>query len=438
MGPGGNDVAVNLSVSDNTIIIDPVDLLDSFAAYSVMAEPGIKAVNGTQLSETVSWMFTTDAGDLPPELELWESNMLTYGRKWGEYQNPVNGNSFNSRVDNAYYDGQWVFYQIADYTKDKSWYDYAEHAEITFRDDYYRISAYSSSYYTSPGYYRFPHGIFEDYMRSDSPSGTRSTMDDVRAIRDNPAYSRPEIEDSFTQNERHHAHFARETAYAIHSNITAEKAGEPRKEERVRLLLSMTKNHLDQWQSNDYSSPSWGTSDDDYFQPFMFGLAAHAIIDFYEWELANGRDPDVYFPDIPGRLASFATWLFNDARLVSGPGAGERLWVSDIARDGGSWSDAGGTGDGAFRYADRYTPREFAWEMEPKPSPDLNLLIAPAYAWLYMKTGNMDFRNQADLIFASGVRRAAVDWSGKIFDQNYRWSFAYIKYREQGNSVWLN
>jgi hypothetical protein len=62
------------------------------------------------------------------------------------------------------------------------------------------------------------------------------------------------------------------------------------------------------------------------------------------------------------------------------------------------------------------------------PTADLNLLIAPAYAWVYQRTGNVAYREKADAIFAGGVKGA---WLGnaKHFNQNYRWSFDYIKWR---------
>ena len=60
-------------------------------------------------------------------------------------------------------------------------------------------------------------------------------------------------------------------------------------------------------------------------------------------------------------------------------------------------------------------------------APDLNLLIAPAYAWLYRQTGDPAYRDRGDQIFAGGVKLA---WLGaKQFNQNYRWSFDYVRWR---------
>jgi hypothetical protein len=61
-------------------------------------------------------------------------------------------------------------------------------------------------------------------------------------------------------------------------------------------------------------------------------------------------------------------------------------------------------------------------------APDLNLLIAPAYAWLWQKTGEARYLQRGDQVFAGGVSYANF-WSGKQFSQNYRWSFDYVKWR---------
>jgi hypothetical protein len=65
------------------------------------------------------------------------------------------------------------------------------------------------------------------------------------------------------------------------------------------------------------------------------------------------------------------------------------------------------------------------------PAPDLNLLIAPAYGWMYYMTGETKYRDWGDQIFAGGVTNAQ-NWLylGKQFDQNYWWSPAYVTWRK--------
>lgn len=77
---------------------------------------------------------------------------------------------------------------------------------------------------------------------------------------------------------------------------------------------------------------------------------------------------------------------------------------------------------------------------------DLNLMIAPMYGWLFKMTGNgtipgsdgsqcggtpgqpCTYQQAGDAIFASGVTQSDYYWL-KGWDQNYRWSFDYVKWR---------
>jgi len=368
---------------------------------------------------TISDKEPNPAGDgtveLPEEFAEWESQMLEWGKHWGEFV-ADSSNSFSERLNAVYYDAEWIHYQIADYTgQAEPWTSYARAAEKVYRDSYLEKNNYKV-----PGYWRFPHGLYEDYVR-----GSDTALAQIEKLRDNPAYSDP-IANSYSMN-WYHVRFSREVAYAIHAHIAAEKAGADRQESRVQAFLKMAENHLDQWRRNDYTSPSLADTSYDELQPFMFGLTAHALIDFYEWEKKNGRDPSAYFNDIPGTLAEFAKWMAEEATVVSGTATGEPLWVEDIGGTSGSWNVNGGTGYGAFRQRN---------VGDPNVSPDLNLLIAPAYAWLYRYTGDEYFRTMSDKLFSSGVMLAATYWNGKIFDQNYRWSFKYVDWRTEGDQMW--
>jgi hypothetical protein len=80
--------------------------------------------------------------------------------------------------------------------------------------------------------------------------------------------------------------------------------------------------------------------------------------------------------------------------------------------------------DQAFQYTDRATS---SGGMEK--SPDLNMLIAPLYGWLYYQTGNIRHLERGDAIFAGGVRGAFLH-GDKQFNQSYRWSFEYVRLRQ--------
>ena len=59
---------------------------------------------------------------------------------------------------------------------------------------------------------------------------------------------------------------------------------------------------------------------------------------------------------------------------------------------------------------------------------EVDLLIAPAYAWIYHLTGDPVYQVRGDKAFAGGVKGAWLD-GGKMFTQSYRWSFDYVKWR---------
>ena len=91
----------------------------------------------------------------------------------------------------------------------------------------------------------------------------------------------------------------------------------------------------------------------------------------------------------------------------------------------GLWTRAWVPSQQAFMYTDRIAPDGSGGT---DPAPDLNLLIAPAYAWMYRQTGELAYRQQGDQIFAGGVRNATLV-EDKQFNQNYAYSFDYLVWR---------
>jgi hypothetical protein len=180
---------------------------------------------------------------------------------------------------------------------------------------------------------------------------------------------------------------SRETAYLIQAYLSAEELGAAR-HPKLPTAVNYALGHLDQWS---------GTETADFMQPFMVGLTCEALIR-YQKKTGDQR----VLPAVQRTLA----WLWNKA------------WVAEaqafryiICKPG---ADAGGNDcvNGS------------------KPASDLNMLIAPAYGWVYAETGDAQFREWGDLIFSGGARGAYLA-QGKQFSQNYRWSFDYVKYREE-------
>jgi len=169
----------------------------------------------------------------------------------------------------------------------------------------------------------------------------------------------------------------RETAYLVHAYRAAESLGDPR-HPKLDRAVDFLLGHLDAW---------FVSETEPYMQPFMVGLACEALIQYYE----QSRDPRVP-PAIKAALDALWDWA----------------WVAE---------------DRSFFYESTGDTTQ--------GTPDLNMLIAPAFGWLYAMTGDPTYQQRGDLIFEGGILGAWLG-GGKQFSQNYRWSPDYVKWRRQG------
>ncbi len=175
----------------------------------------------------------------------------------------------------------------------------------------------------------------------------------------------------------------RETAYVIHAYRIARRLGaapHPNTQRAVAFGLG----HIDQW---------FGSQTEPYMQPFMVGLLCEALIQYYE-ESGDPRVP----PAVKRALDGIWDWA----------------WVPEDKSF--FYESTGDTTNGA---------------------PDLNLLIAPAYAWLYVQTGDPIYQQRGDLVFEGGVDGAWLG-GGKQFSQNYRWSFDFVRWRMTGRVIFAD
>ena len=309
-----------------------------------------------------------------PQLSAWEQQMLEYGAR---HCATLKGSaSFDTKLASTYYDAEWVYYQIADYTGDAAWHDCARAAEAVYRDQY--VLANNGAV---PGYWNFSHGVAEDYLRT----GDQQSRSAVVALATRAAYA----VDGTSLAESASADYSREVAYTIMAYLNAESVGEPRRA-RLADMKQQALGHLNQW---------FVAKNTTYIRPFMVALTAHALISY---------DQAVGDAQILPLLKTAADWMWAN------------MWVSS---------------GGAFRYTNvdtaKFSPSQFAYNTGgTELAPDLNLLIAPLYAWIYHQTGDAVYRDRADQIFAGGVAGAYLA-NGKQFDQNYRWSFAYLKWRNE-------
>lgn len=298
-----------------------------------------------------------------PQLALWQSNMTKYGATHCVLLKN-SGASFDNRLAATYYDGQWVYQQIAAYTKDQSWLSCAAAAESVYRDQYVVTNGGKV-----PGYWNFSHGIARDYLSTGDPISRNAE----KLLAFNASYAPDATPLSWTVDST----MSREVAYAIMAYINAEDMGEPRRA-RLSSLVDQALGHLDQWFVSK-SAP--------YIRPFMVALTSQALITYYE------RTGDSRI--IPAlRNAADKMW--------------DTLWIASAQ---------------SFKYTDRETDTGGTG-----PAPDLNLLIAPVYGFLYHQTGEARFQQRGDEIFVGGTQGAYLT-NAKQFNQSYRWSFAYVDWR---------
>ncbi len=216
-----------------------------------------------------------------------------------------------------------------------------------------------------PGHRIFTRGLLEDFERTGDEPSRLAVVDLAHhaAFASNDPGGMVDAEGS------------RETAYNILAFLDNEEAGgEPNP--NLTSYVDNALGHLDQWFVQKSTS---------YVKPFMFALTAQALIE-YERRTHDRR--------ILPALETAANALWSE------------MWHSD---------------KGGFGYLNVET-----FEAGPGAAPELNLLIAPVYGWLFRQTGDTKWRERGGLVFAGGVGNSWLD-GGKQFSQNYRWSFEFVR-----------
>jgi hypothetical protein len=305
------------------------------------------------------------AQSIPPDLGLaeWRERMTKFGRRHGEFLAAGKPDDpLDPLLATTYYDAARVFLLIGDYLREPVWATYADAALRVYRDRY--VIANRGGV---PGYWIFTRGMAMHYARTKD----ERSAEGVRLLASKAAFARDTSPEASTVSWEQ----SRETAYALQAKLDAEAVGEPRSP-RLAMLVDHALGHIDQWFVSNSAA---------YTQAFMVALTAEALI---RWD-STKPDPRV-FPAL--QKAAAGLW--------------KRMWVPEVQ---------------AFNLVDREIPGS----SKPVPAPDLNLMIAPLYAWIYHRTGNRVYRDRAAVIFAHGVRKAYLA-GGKQFNQNYRWSFDYL------------
>jgi hypothetical protein len=321
---------------------------------------------------------------MPPiDVTAWEADLETYGSAaCAGFDEPTA--TFDQLLGATYYDATNVYLQAAEYTGDAKWSACADKAIAVYRDQYVLANGGSV-----PGYWNFTNGLTRHALATGDPISEQAVFE----LALNAAYSTDITPLEWLQS----ATRSREAAYAIRAHLNAEKLGatpRPRTAELVDAALG----HIDKWfisktHRNPADSDPPGAQGMYYIQPFMVGLTTEALI---MWEEKTGDERVI--PAIQVAL----DWLWENAWVEENQAFWYENWVADP-------SEPFPAKDGA---------------------PDLNQLIAPAYAWLYRKTCDPVLLERVDKIFAGGVAGAWLS-GAKQFNQNYCWSFTYVALRSE-------
>ncbi len=309
----------------------------------------------------------------------WATAMTTYGRKWCTDPAPP-----PNEQGVWYYDGMNTFFQIADYTRSTSpWVACANVVRTQYRDNFVirkngRI----------PGYEVFPHGLYRDCtVNSNATSCT--ALHDLAANANGASMFAGGIPYADATN-------IREGSYMLGAKRLDYDAGGGTTLAQVRQMVAYCVGIVDQVVNTTTN----------FEEPFMDGLAAQALIEYYE-DPKTGNRADVRVPVAIQALADHL-WNFDWFAWAGSNG----YFLYNVQNNSRGVPNAG-CGPGCDMQA-------------------LNLLIAPLYGWLYQNTGLQQYQLEGDTIWDAGVNDpvgGGIGWSGKNFSQQFRWSFDYVTWR---------
>ena len=361
-----------------------------------------------------------------PGLTTWQTNMVNpnspaaSGEYWCTNNNDTNpwwsldnGNfvGYFDLPSSIYfeawnYDGGRIYQQIADY--DYNVYGMPGYLSAAHRDHWKRCAelamepykdmtiATQASFVSEPD--QFAYGMAMNYLRT----GDMTMHSAVNFLAGNPTFSLGIANAAFVAE-------ARTVTYMLDDRLAAEIEGAARSPftpRTVDVLLGV----LNQAYNLDLSNPNQQQFDT---HPFILGLVMETLIHYYEMDAAAGTTPD---PRIPLEIKKALDWLSSTQYIAS---------THTLA----------------------YQPYELPFDPllvggTLYHATELNDLLAPTYAWYWSKTGNNQYLSEGDDLFshvwdsAGGSNESGGNgwtWSVKEFNQIYKWSFDYVRWRSGRN-----
>jgi putative Ig domain-containing protein/purple acid phosphatase-like protein len=332
----------------------------------------------------------------------WTTNMITYGSCWGVpgQQCPGSGGS-NTGPGNEqggwYYDGERVDFQIHDYdvahnltSNPAQWNTYAANWESLY-------AAYvSGGNGTIYGNQVFPQGLYMGWLRN----GTAANKTDIDLLATNSYRASLGATNIDSDLSREVAYLTESMRYSVElgytqlSSVWVMTPSTSTLANQEAKAIDFALGHVDQWVVSQTAHN---------VQPFMLGLTAEALIKCYE-DAGCSNYQDVR---IPWAVKNMADWLWANA------------W--NQTNGAASWPNA-------FFYNNRF----YKYGLTGSDQRYVNQLSCPMYGWLFQYTGDPKYQSEGDQCWQAGVNvdpGGGVGWSGKNFNQNYRWSFDYVTWR---------
>lgn len=199
---------------------------------------------------------------------------------------------------------------------------------------------------------------------------------------------------------------SRETAFGLEANLDAEACGADH-QPHTEVLVAWTFGYIDKW----VSDPAKTNTADPYLavQCFMVGLSLRALIAYHR-DNAGSPDParSGLAAQVPGKVKPALDYLLNHAW-----DANARAWPY--------WDrDTSPLAEAAAKAKPGTAPPPGIYDGggQPKPAPDLNPLIGPAFAWYADLSGDPAYMRIYESAFA-GATMAGGDGpnSQKAYNQ---------------------
>jgi hypothetical protein len=349
---------------------NPVKISTSITTPTGVYPLTLKYITASGLQRSTSYLLYADPQPLvinvqhfPAAKQLasvaqWNSNMLLHGKEHCT-------TSELALVETSvwYYDGERVYYQIADATGDPTW-----NACAQLIGHFYRSYVLSTNG-VIPGWRVFPHGQALDYQRTSDPLSLQALGELATATSD------------FNVNFLIGWPSSRETSYTLETQLQTQALGSPTNPV-TNDLVDLQLGDFDQWfVSNNVS----------YIQPFMVALAAEALIEYWD----TSHDPRIppilqlaadqlwkrswnsscqcfnYYnddgsvslsQDLNLLIAPLYGWVYQQTAYAGYRDQGDQIFSSGVA---GAWLGGGKQFSQNYRWSGKYLD----WrEGDPKPN----------------------------------------------------------------------